>query len=134
MPATNDKIKAFQLKRLLTELESFNKIALVSTIDDIGLRCLRTSKKSHRESAREEKGCKSQSAFLSLCPKLALSRGGPSGKSAGGRPPESAGLQHISCGWLKCISSGWLQYISSSRVPHLHTVQQMICFESGRLP
>ena len=58
----------------------------------------------------EEKGCKSQLAFLSLCPKLALSRGGPSGKSAGGRPPESAGLQHISRGWVHYISGGWLKY------------------------
>ena len=46
--------------------------------------CLTDIKKvSHRESVREEKGCKSKLAFLSLCPKLVLSRGGPSGKSAG---------------------------------------------------
>ena len=67
----------------------------------------------------EVKGCKSQSAFLSLCQKLALSRGGPSGKSAGGRPPESAGLQHISRGWLKYISGGWLKYMSSGCLQYI---------------
>ena len=45
------------------------------------------------KAAREEKGCKSELAFLSLCPKLVFlskrGRGGPSGKSAGGdRQPE----------------------------------------------
>ena len=58
----------------------------------------------------EEKGCKSQSTLLSLCQKLALSRGGPSGKSAGGRPPECAGLQHISRGLVHHISGGWVKY------------------------
>ena len=70
---------------------------------------------------REGKGCKSKLAFLSLCPKLALSRGGPSGKSAGG-DRRSAGLQHIfsarfqdkNSAGLQHILNELLQYISSA--------------------
>ena len=119
MLATNYEMKALHLKWLVTEMKMiahwnemtahWNEMTAywyemtahwngnVSTNLLWHPRLTVTVKKSHRESAREEKSCKSPLAFLSLCSKLLLSRGTPRGNQRGA----TARIATYFCWWLQ---------------------------------